>query len=339
MKNWKITLITMLLISGATAILQSCGDNGKQKKEMPANVVEKKPIIIAIESFHTSRRIGVDGKISPQWKKSDSLSTHASTHDLIELASKHEDNIERLIAFRALLMKNPHEAVNLAISQIEDTTTVHTSSGCCGSEDMVSDVRICMIQFNRERFKVSIEDSVRIDSAVLFSASGSQFGYWYSLCHSLPAKPEYENRLRQLYKHNKEVLIALARYHREEDKQEIVRLLSEIGNKDLRFYNDTIRTLFDVVAVWPSPSFKQQVRHVCQKIFEENAQEYIRNAFDVLMAYNDRWSYDFIDKTLSKAKLKEKYYFDFCWEFQKAYEDNPRPLFKPLIKKYPVPVE
>ncbi|MBQ9222807.1 MAG: hypothetical protein IJ166_03650 [Prevotella sp.] len=333
MKNWKITLIMMLLINGTTVLLQSCED---KKISDSSNVIKMEVDV----SFDTSRRVGVGGEPSPQWKKSDSLSVHASTNDLIRLASKHEDKIERLIAFRALLMKNPHEAVNFAIAEIEDTTIVYTRSGCLGADDRMSNVRIKMIQSDREDYKVTKEDSARLDSTFLFSDNVLKFYYFYDLCHKLPAKPEYERRLRQLYKYNKEVLIALARYHREEDKQEIIRLFSEIGNKDLRFHNDTIRTLFDAVAVWPSPSFKQQVRHVCQKIFEENAaQVHIRNAFDVLVAYNDRWSYNFIDKTLSKAKLKEKCYFDFCWDFQKAYEDNPRPLFKPLIKKYPVPVE
>lgn len=323
----------MLLINGTTVLLQSCED---KKISDSSNVIKMEVDV----SFDTSRRVGVGGEPSPQWKKSDSLSVHASTNDLIRLASKHEDKIERLIAFRALLMKNPHEAVNFAIAEIEDTTIVYTRSGCLGADDRMSNVRIKMIQSDREDYKVTKEDSARLDSTFLFSDNVLKFYYFYDLCHKLPAKPEYERRLRQLYKYNKEVLIALARYHREEDKQEIIRLFSEIGNKDLRFHNDTIRTLFDAVAVWPSPSFKQQVRHVCQKIFEENAaQVHIRNAFDVLVAYNDRWSYNFIDKTLSKAKLKEKCYFDFCWDFQKAYEDNPRPLFKPLIKKYPVPVE
>ena len=25
-----------------------------------------------------------------------------------------------------------------------------------------------------------------------------------------------------------------------------------------------------------------------------------------------------------------------CWSFHEEYEDNPQPLFKPLIKKYPL---
>lgn len=328
MKNWILALITMLLISGATAILQSCGD----KKINDSSSVIRKKIEV---TFDTSRRIGVDGKISPQWKKSDSLSTHASTSDLIEIASKHEDKIERLIAFRALLMKNPHEAVKLAIAEIEDTTIVYTRDGCCVADDRMSNIRIKLIQSDREDYKVTKEDSARLDSAVLFSDNVLKFYYLYDLCHKLPARPEYEHRLRQLYKYNIEVLIALARYHKQEDRQEIIRLLSDMDKKVLRDYSDTIRVALGAVVAWPSAAYKRQARHASQKILEENVYSCIGNAFGALMAYNDRWSYDFIDKTLSKAKQDEGKYYNYFWYFHEAYEENPQPLFKPLIKKYP----
>ena len=38
---------------------------------------------------------------------------------------------------------------------------------------------------------------------------------------------------------------------------------------------------------------------------------------------------------LTKAKQNDNFYFDVCWNFHDIYEDNPQPLFKPLIKKYP----
>ncbi len=180
-------------------------------------------------------------------------------------------------------------------------------------------------------------DSMRIDSAVLFSANSSKFYYTNHLYHRLPAKPEYESRLRQLYKHDHYALIALARYHREEDKQEIIRQLSQIENKVFFSYRDTIRTIMDAVAAWPSATYKQKVRQVCQNILDKKgADSYATSAFGALMAYNDRWSYNLIDKTLSNAKQRDKYYFDFCWSLHVAYENNPLPLFKPLLRKYPL---
>ena len=317
------------LIILAALLLQGCGNSGKPKNEGAENVVKKAKVERA---FHTGKNIGVGGEISPQWEKSDSLCAHVSTDELIKLASKHEDKIERLIAFHALLMKNPHEAVNLAIAEIEDTALVSTLDGCKGTGgEYAADVRICMIQYNREQYKVSIDDSLRMDSTVLFSANASKFIYTYRLYDRLPAKPEYENRLRQLYEQDPKALIPLARYHREEDKQEIIRLLSQTENRNL------ISRGLDAVTVWPSATFKQQVRQICQKILDKEDTDFCsRSALSALIAYNEQWSYNLIDKTLLKAKQRDKHYFDYCWSFHEAYEDNPQPLFKPLIKKYPL---
>lgn len=316
-------------------VLQSCGNNGKAKNETTHNAVKTDQIIKIEESFMTSRKLPTKGKISYQWKKSDSLIANASTKELIALAKNHKDKIQRLIAFRALLTREPHKAVNLAISEIEDTTEVKVSDGCCGEQDIVSNVRICMIQYERNHYKVSVADSMRIDSALLFSNNTPKFYYMYNLYHRLPAKPEYEKRLEQLYGHDLYALIALARYHRENTKQEIIRLLMQTSKKDFWYYRDTIRTALDAVTAWPSASYKQQVRHVCKNIL--NKPELYGSECSVLgalMAYNDRWSYNLIDKTLSKAKQKDKNYFEYRWGLYEAYNDNPQPLFKPLLQKY-----
>ena len=313
--------------------LQGCGNIGKSKSEETENSVNKKPMKMAIKSFHTIKKI--HGEISDQWRKSDSLYAHASTKELMELAANHDDKIERLVAFRALLMKNPHEAVNLAILEIDDTTSVSMSDGYCGEEDIVSNVRFCMIQYNRKQYNVSLADSMSLDSALLFANSNYKFDYMYHLYHKLPARPEYEKRLRQLYEQNHNALIALARYHRDDIKQEIIRMISQIDRKDIWSYRDTICTALDAVMAWPSASYKQQVRQICQYILNrKDTYGCDRSAFGALMAYNDKWSYNLIDKTISKAKQNDQKYIDYCWSFHEAYENNPFPLFKPLLKKY-----
>ena len=324
----RIVLGTFLVLLGIVTICQSC-NTSKTKDDVGLGVAKMK----AIESFHPIKVM--HGEISYQWKKSDSLYAHASTKELIALAANHEDKIERLVAFRALLMKNPHEAANLAISEIEDTTNVSTSDGFCGQEDIVSNVRICMMQYERKHYKVSLADSMRIDSALLFSNNAPKFGYMYHLYRKLPAKPEFEKRLLQLYEQDQEALIALARYHREDIKQEISRLISRIGKKINYANRDTIRTALDAVKAWPSESYKQQVRKKCKYMLSK-ADTYgcYRSAFGALMAYNDKWSYNLIDKTLLKAKQKEDEFHNTSLPFLEAYEDNPLPLFEPLIQKY-----
>ena len=199
------------------------------------------------------------------------------------------------------MMKDPHEAANLTISEVDDITLVCTSDGFCGQAKSVSDIRISMMLGNRVRSKVTIEDSIRIDSAVLNSVNSSKLNYTYKLYQKLPAKPEYEDRLRQLYKQDKRALMALAKYHKEQDKQEIIRILSKIEHDRVGAYHDTIRIVFEA-----------------------------------LINYNTRWSYNVIDQALSTMKKKNKNYFSYCWDFHLALEQNPHPLYKPLLKKYPL---
>ena len=331
---WSIASISILLIPLLIAIISdpyvpnSSSDEKNQppkSKAMQAERVER--------TFNSIRTVGASNEVSPQWIKSDSLYAHASIDELIKLASKHEDAIERLIAFRALLMKDPHEAANLTISQVDDTTLVGTSDGICGLVESVSDIRITMMLGNRVRRKVTIEDSIRIDSAVLYSVNSSKLNYPHELYQKLPAKPEYENRLRQLYKQDKRALIALAKYHKEQDKQEISRLLSEIEHDKVGAYRDTVLIVFDAIAIWPSASFKVPVQHVCKKLADEGG---VLFPFEALINYNTRWSYNVIDQALSTSKKKKKDYFSNCWDFHFALEQNPHPLFEPLLKKYPL---
>ena len=323
-----------VIIVGLLAItLQGCHNNAKTGSSSSGQTDKTTQAERVERTFHRIRTIRAGKEVSPQWIKSDSLYAHASVAELIQLASKHKDAIERLIAFRALLMKDPHEAANLTISEVDDITLVGTSDGFCGQAESVSDIRISMMLGNRVRSKVTIEDSIRIDSAILYSVNSSKLNYTYKLYQELPAKPEYECHLRQLYKQDKRALIALARYHKEQDKQEIIRILSKIEHDRAFDYRDTVLVVFDAIAVWPSASFKVPIQHVCKRLVDEGG---VLFPFEALISYNTRWSYNVIDQALSAMKKNNKNYFSYCWHFHLALEQNPHPLYKPLLKKYPL---
>ncbi len=295
-------------------LLSGCRNNGKaEEKNSQTELVEQKKPIFMKESFHKFKE-SMDGSISPQWLLSDSLSKYASIEEIEKLATTDKDPIMRLVAFRALLSKDPQQAVNLAISNIEDTTIVGATDGICGEQDRVSNIRLLMLQNHRER---------------------NQYGYSQWLYHNMPAKPEYETRLRQLYKQDPQALVTLAKYHREKERLEIIQLLSNTKNEDDRNYCDTLRAVLNAVANWPDASFIPFVQNVCQKIIMERQYTFgcEESAFRALIAYHSKWSYDMAEKALAKAK-KDGDKFMVCWGFHKAFEHNPQPLFKPLITKY-----
>ena len=296
----------------STAFL-GCRNSGEKQ----AVSKEKKVLVIAKEAFQRSKT-NMDGSISSQWP---------SIEHIEKLATINDDPIKRLIAFRALLSKYPHEAVNLAISHIEDTTIVSTTDGVCGEEDRVSNVRICMLHDN-ERYHVSEEDLVRLDSAMLFSANISKFGYSYWLYQYIPAKTEYEDRLRQIYEQDPWALVTLAKYKREKDKQKIKKgkvanakqavtdaenELNKLGVKydDAKLAVDTARS--KVAPLEATANAKQAAAQHADDVFKDAQQ------------------------ALADAKQKKRDDFGYLvLNFHNAYEDNPRPLFKQLIEKYPL---
>ena len=166
----QIIFVGFILALLTTSLLGCKNRGGAKEEKLRTELVEQKKKIIAKESFHKFRE-SMDGKISPQWLLSDSLSKYATIEEIEKLATTDKDPIKRLVAFRALLSKDPQHAVNLAISNIEDTTIVGTTDGICGEQDRVSNIRILMLQNHRERNHITYKDSVRVDSAALFSTN------------------------------------------------------------------------------------------------------------------------------------------------------------------------
>ena len=227
-KRFYQTILSGVILALLSTAFLGCQNSGGKQAD---STKKKIPNITAKEAFQVFKK-DLDGNISKQWLLSDSLSEHATIEEIEELATIKDDPVMRLIAFRALLSKDLHEAVNLAISHFEDTTKVLTVDHRCLLEDEVSRIRIEMLQ--SDEYQISKEDLARIASTVLFSANISKYVYSLKLYQSLPAKPEYEDRLRQIYKQDPWTLVALAKYNKEKDKQEIIRLFSQAENKDFQ---------------------------------------------------------------------------------------------------------
>ena len=325
----KRTYILSSLILLLTSILIGCIGRNQNSVNLPEESEEEKMEIKKTEWFSMDKEYPGEGSVNDQWKQSDSLYRNATTEELVSMASKPKDPIMGLVSFRALLWKNPHEAVNLLISEIDDTTSVCVMRGDCTSDEMIPDVRISLVEYNREYCKVTKEDSIRIDRAILFSDNALLYGYLYTLFKKLPAKPEYEARLRQLYKHDIYALVALVRFHKDEDKQDVMNLLSQVNNKNTWETNDTICATLLAVAAWPDKSFMPSVQKICENtLFSQESNGCREAAFSALIAYDDQWSYRMIEKALSKQD------YDMSYRFEQAYENNPLPRFKPLYQKY-----
>lgn len=327
-RHYSLCVIIMFTLS----ILFGCDGKAQEPINKHVELNESGETIKIVIPFFTAR---VNEGASEQWKKSDSLYAHASIEELYKLSSTSKEPAHKLIAFRALLMKDPHEAANLVISEIDDTTLVSLSDGICGEEDRVSNVRLVMIQYGRNTYHVTREDSIRIDSAVLYSNNSALYEYSHDLYERIPSNPKFENRLRQLYTKDIWALVALAKLHKTNDKKEIMHLLSQVKtkNKDELFvYRDTLWVALYAVAEYPDNSFIPQIQMVCKKSFVNGVFQpgRIEPLFRALIAYNAQWSYRMIDKILSEGLERKSHSLEFYW----AYRNNPLPRYKPLVQKY-----
>ena len=228
-KRFYQTILSGVILALLSTAFLGCQNSGGKQAD---STKKKIPNITAKEAFQVFRK-DLDGNISKQWLLSDSLSEHATIEEIEELATIKDDPVMRLIAFRALLSKDPHEAVDLAISHFGDTTKVFTVNLRCAQMDEVSRIRIEMLQ--SDEYQISKEDLARIASTVLFSANISKYVYSLKLYQSLPAKPEYEDRLRQIYKQDPWTLVALAKYNKEKDKQHFM-----LTTKENHVFNTTL---------------------------------------------------------------------------------------------------
>lgn len=108
---------------------------------------------------------GYEGR-RKQWRYTDSIEKYCSKDKLIELYKHHESAVIRMVAFHLLLKNFPKDAVCFAIEDIDDTDSL--LCGRCDEALLESSpsIRTRMILQWPKKYKVSVKDSLAMDSAV-----------------------------------------------------------------------------------------------------------------------------------------------------------------------------
>ena len=214
-----------------TGLLSSCSQNGKtaNKEEGVAlgDTIESIVEQLSKETeFHSTEGIGVAGERTSQYDPSDSLWHIASTEQLAYLALSHPSTVVRLSASYGLMERDPHLAAEIAIKGVLDTAICEIASGCIYRCQTVSEGRICHLRVNRQYYGLSVEDSVRLDSVVLYKPYFDKYDRFlmFDLMERLPPLPQYYERLKDLYlkEHCIYALIGIAKYQRDDDRQLII---------------------------------------------------------------------------------------------------------------------
>lgn len=116
-----------------------------------------------------------------QWIYSDSIEKYCTKEEIIQLAKEHKSRAINYIAFTLWLKKDPHEAISYLIEDINNNDTLCAIKLDEGLPESLSSIRVNLVQRNRAKYNVSIEDSIRIDKAVLSAKNRKAIWYYYVL--------------------------------------------------------------------------------------------------------------------------------------------------------------
>ena len=283
--------------------------------------------------MYITRNIGYGGHPTLQYEYADHLSKIGTSWQLKRIALKHPSAVVRGIVFNALVRKDAHAAVEVAIRGINDTTYVETMSCDCGDYEHLNELRVTTILHNKNYYNVSDRDHDRLDSAILFS-KWIKLERLYSIpFENLTPKPEYYQRLKSLYnkKNFTAPIIALVKYDNEESRKMLEELLESIEREDLTIqdYNNLpIRLSYALCAVSHSPTsnlYKESVHRIAN-LFLEKKHSFYNNLYSAIMEYEEPWAFSLIESSVKEYQDE--------WNLYDSYRNNPKPYFKSLYDKY-----
>jgi hypothetical protein len=181
--------------------------------------------------FDADESIGYAGERTHQYDLSDSLCHIATTEQLAYLALSHPSPVVRLSASYGLMKRDSHIAAEIAIEGASDTTMLEVIKGCVGECRTVSEDRILELSCNRRWYGLSVKDSIRLDSLVLYKPYNDRFDRDLLEHFMIRIKPrlEYYERVQELFhkEHCIYALIGIAKYQRADDKSLITRMVQK----------------------------------------------------------------------------------------------------------------
>lgn len=337
----------------------------------PLKAQERNLIDEAVDSIRKYNYIcyyGTDGwgNVPKCWSYTQLLSRHASDKTLDSLSRKHPSPVIRAVAGMSLIERKSDLAVPLVFDLLHDKNMFEIGYADVFMHDNVGNFLL------EELFRnslISERDSLRLIDSLLFSENLRHIERRAKLLKTLPIEEKYYWGVKRMYleEHDGNALVALARFHREEDTVYVLENLRKytLSNDDwiyywyttlketaanyhYQHYNLTDCALL-AVAEWPHEQFKALLTKIRDsELYPEIRYDMarLRYFFSALMAYRSPWARDMIEETFEMVKKhpgnppedfyhgEGRYSLWYGQCFDRAYELNPDHYFDDLHEKY-----
>lgn len=277
------------------------------------------------------------------WTLQQRLKAVTSTQEKKELFLTHKNSVVRITAFDGLVEENYPDCATLVKNSITDDAGIMCWSGDVGFGENLSDAMIDKLFSNANAF--SRQDSLAIDSLILYSAHVSAWEYKTKMLRRMEATPERYARVKELCQdkqQNGAALYLLAKYRKKADIDIFIEALSEykMGVDKEGAYNGKHVGRTDIaleaIISWPDRAFIPVLKKLGDYELKLKYHDYRRtqNFYEVIMEYDNDWAYKYLEDYFGKKNAGKV--FNHPESLYCAYYLNKHPheRFLPLVEKY-----
>ena len=195
------------------------------------------------------------------------------------------------------------------------------------------------------RRNFSIQDSITLDSVLLYTPYINSVGYKFAVLNKLPLDDKYYNRLYEMYIQEGYIyaLPVLCRYRKDELKPFVKNYLQSYPyvncTSDSVLFKHEMYTKLYVgllsVKAWPDPDFIPILTDIINFDYGDWLTEFpiFGNIYSSLIAYDDEYTYRLIEKSLNQENTNCSLNYRKT-ALKEACEKNSNPRYLPLVEKY-----
>lgn len=279
----------------------------------------------------TSKSVGISGKRSEQWDRYIELEENATDQQLIDLTD-YNNPVVRCYAFQALANRENINLMPILVKHLRDNETLETCYGCIVSSTIVCDFFLDIAyHFHSKKCLLNEKQRAIIDSIMIFDKSFNK-SRTYTLRNLKPLE-KYYNRLREIMLEDKDAngLIALSKYHKQQDKELIIDKLKSKDTRNLFYGLSSVKNFPDSSFFPYLQSIHQDARYELYFIDFPT----LSMLYQAIVQYKDSLALEMLQLTLSNSSgFHGRYHLEYMDLALKKYPNN---FFKDIQNQIKLP--